>query len=120
MYKTHSLMTPIQTGYVAMASTGIAYALLGGLTLWFNFEPLLYFGVGEYHLLLSAIFTVASLVGFKKQSRAILILGFAVFVIDALMMVRSIYIINNKTYMAPYMVWGLIAYHWLKGVRDSH
>lgn len=119
MNRSYFLMNRVQSGYVAMASTGIAYALLGGLTLWFNFQPLLQFGVGEYHLILSAIFLIATAAGFKNQSRAVLKVGFAVFVIDLLMMVRSVYIINHKTYLLPYIVWAFVAIQWAKGVRES-
>lgn len=120
MYKMNSSLNPVQSGYVAMAATGLAYALLGGLTLWFKFEPLLRFGVGEYHLILSAIFILASLVGFRKQSRWLLTAGFAVFALDLLMMIRSVYFINHKGYMVQYIVWAFVASQWYKGVRNSY
>lgn len=119
MYKKHYAIDPIMTGYIAMGATGVAYALLGGLTLLFNFEPLLRFGVGGYHLALSVIFLTAFLAGFKAHSRSILTVAFAVYVLDLLMMVRSIYFINHKTYIVTYVVWAYVASQWLKGVRNS-
>lgn len=117
--KTISRPNNTLLAYTAMGSTALAYALLGGLTLWYGFQPLLKYGVGEYHLVMSAIFFTAWAVGFKKLSYWPLAIGFSIFIIDALCMFRSIYILNGKTYVFPFLVWGYIAYHWLKGVRET-
>lgn len=105
--------------YTAMGSTAIAYALLGGLTLWYKFQPLMKFGVGVYHLILSAIFFCAWAAGFRTRSYWPLTIGFSVFVLDAFLMFRSIYIIQGKSYVLPFLVWAFIAHYWFKGVRET-